>query len=120
MDVKLVIVRAFKDERVVPAKPVIQVVQTGVVVMMASETSRRSKLGKLCYFIIKYFDKFEQDYTVGLGGMKQQIWFIPDDLTKRVAEADESTLKIKIPTDTTTTISFGSMKNTRNFNCSTH
>lgn len=48
--------------------------------------------GELCYFIIKYFDKFEIDYTVGLGGMKPQIWFIPDDLTKRVAEADEPTL----------------------------
>jgi 20S proteasome alpha/beta subunit len=48
--------------------------------------------GELCYFIIKYFDKFEIDYTVGLGGMKPQIWFIPDDLTKQVTEADESTL----------------------------
>jgi hypothetical protein len=29
--------------------------------------------GELCYFIIKYFDKFEIDYTVGLGEMKPQI-----------------------------------------------
>ena len=46
--------------------------------------------GGLCYFIIKYFDKFEIDYTVGLGGMKPQIWFIPDD--GQVGEADELTL----------------------------
>jgi 20S proteasome alpha/beta subunit len=48
--------------------------------------------GELCYFIIKYFDKFEIDYTIGLGGIKPQIWFVPDDLSKQVAEADESTL----------------------------
>ena len=43
-------------------------------------------------FIIKYFDKFEIDYTIGLGGMTPQIWFVPDDLNKKVMEADELTL----------------------------
>ena len=44
----------------------------------------------MCYFIIKYFDIYEVDYMVGLGGMKPQIWFVPDD--KPVVEATESTL----------------------------
>jgi 20S proteasome alpha/beta subunit len=57
---------------------------------MWSNNISMEDFGELCYFIIKYFDKFEIDYTVGLGGMKPQIWFIPDN--GHVGEADELTL----------------------------
>jgi hypothetical protein len=62
---------------------------------------------QLCYFIIKYFDIYEVDYTVGLGGMKPQIWFVPDDLNKPVVEAAESTLD-KYESDSNTI--FGNLK----------
>ena len=45
--------------------------------------------GEVCYFVIKYIDKFEIAYKVGLGGIKPQIWFIPD--IGQIAEADELT-----------------------------
>jgi hypothetical protein len=57
---------------------------------MWSNNISMEDFGELCYFIIKYFDNFEIDYTVGLGGMKPQIWFIPDN--GHVGEADELTL----------------------------
>jgi 20S proteasome alpha/beta subunit len=45
------------------------------------------------YFIIKYFDRFEIDFKVGLGGRKPQVWFVPDDLEQKVREADPNTIK---------------------------
>lgn len=50
------------------------------------------QFAEVAYFIIKYFDKFEIDYKVGLGGMKPQVWFIPDNLKQAVKEADSETL----------------------------
>ena len=33
----------------------------------------------LCYFVIKYLDKFHLDDGVGLNGLKPQVWFIPNN-----------------------------------------
>ena len=57
----------------------IKVLNSGNVVANAFLKSWWSKdmnaddFGELCYFIIKYFDKYERDYKVGLGRMKPQI-----------------------------------------------
>ena len=65
-------------------------------------------------FIIKYFDKFEIDYTIGLGGMTPQIWFVPDDLNKKVMEADELTLNRY---EGNSNNIFANLKNTELKNC---
>lgn len=57
-----------------------------------SKNMTMDDFAELCYFIIKYFDKYEIDYTVGLGGNRPQIWFVPNDLSKQALEAEESTL----------------------------
>jgi hypothetical protein len=57
---------------------------------MWSKNMTMHDFGELCFFIIKYFDKFEIDYTIGLGDKKPQIWFIPD--SGDVAQAEELTL----------------------------
>ena len=36
-------------------------------------------IAEIGYFIIKYIEKFNLDYTVGVGSHKPQIWFIPDN-----------------------------------------
>jgi hypothetical protein len=33
---------------------------------------------QLAYFIIKYIDRFSLNNTVGLGGLKPQVYFVPD------------------------------------------
>ena len=52
-----------------------------------------NEFAEFAYFIIKYFDRFEIDYKVGLGGRKPQVWFVPDDLEQKVREADPNTIK---------------------------
>src|SRR5262245_49734132 len=37
------------------------------------------EFAKLAYFVVRYIDFFEIDDSVGLGGQKPQVWFIPDN-----------------------------------------
>jgi 20S proteasome alpha/beta subunit len=52
-----------------------------------------NEFAEFAYFIIKYFDKSEIDYKVGLGGRKPQVWFVPDDLEQKVEEADSNIIE---------------------------
>jgi hypothetical protein len=37
------------------------------------------KVAELGYFAIQYIEQLKLDHTVGLGGQKPQIWYMPDN-----------------------------------------